>query len=188
MSDAFYKLLKDKKVADAFQFYKSCNYKLYFAECSFQALENVINKYQVSEAETVNKVYTDALSSGVGKYIAHDNNVDYLGVQMNVTCVMDKLTMEMMGLLHSFFDTYAQWLNTALLGEEALPIKKASLVKVAQELIKYPEYAGSFMTMISQLPNDTQYVYISDFNNILKHRYQIYVENKFDILSVKGGG
>lgn len=165
MPDLLYKLLKDKKVADSYQFYTSCKYKLYFAETSFQALQNLIKKYQQTETERVNKVFFDAASTGVGKYIAHDDNVDFFGVQMNVTSAMDKLTMEIMGLLHNFFDTYAQWLNSALLGEEALPIKRATLVNIAQKLTTYPEYAGTFVTTLSATPNDAQYLYIADFNN-----------------------
>ena len=42
MQGSLYKLLKDKKVADSYQFYTSCEYKLYFAETSFQALQNII--------------------------------------------------------------------------------------------------------------------------------------------------
>lgn len=186
MQDSLYKLLKDKKVADSYQFYTSCEYKLYFAESSFQALQNIINKYQQTETERVNKVFSDAVATGVGKYIAHDDNVDYFGVQMNVTSVMDKLTMEIMGLLHNFFDTYAQWLNSALLGEDALPIKRATLVNISQKLTTYPEYAGTFVSTLSTTPSDAQYLYIADFNNTLKHRYQIYVKNSFDILSVAG--
>ena len=186
MQDSLYKLLKDKKVADSYQFYTSCEYKLYFAETSFQALQNIISKYQQTETERVNKVFSDAVTTGVGKYIAHDNDVDYLGVQMNVTSVMDKLTMEIMGLLHNFFDTYAQWLNSSLLGEEALPIKRATLVNISQKLVSYPEYAGAFVTKLSAIPNEDQYLYIADFNNTLKHRYQIYIKNRFDILAATG--
>lgn len=186
MPDSLYKLLKDKMVADSYQFYTSCEYKLYFAETSFQALQNIIEKYQQTETERVNKVFSDAVSKGVGKYIAHDDSVDFFGVQMNVTSVMDKLTMEIMGLLHNFFDTYAQWLNSALLGEDALPIKRATLVNIAQKLTTYSEYAGTFVTTLSTTPNDTQYLYIADFNNTLKHRYQIYVKNSFNILSATG--
>lgn len=186
MSNTLFKLLKDKKVADSYQFYTSCSYKLYFAETSFQALKNIINKYQTEEIERVQKVYSDAVQTGVGKFLAHKNTVDYLGVEMNVTSAMDKLTIEMMGLLHNFFDTYAQWLNSALLGENALPIKKATLVNIAQKLQNYPEYAGAFISMLSGLPVDSQYLYIADFNNTLKHRYQIYVSNRFDIFSVTG--
>lgn len=131
-------------------------------------------------------MYSDAVTTGVGKYIAHDNAVDYFGVQMNVTSAMDKLTMEIMGLLHSFFDTYAQWLNSSLLGEDALPIKRATLVSISQKLLSYPEYAGAFVRKVSSIPNEDQYLYIADFNNTLKHRYQIYVSNRIDILSVTG--
>jgi len=186
MQGSLYKLLKDKKVADSYQFYTSCEYKLYFAETSFQALQNIISKYQQTETERVNKVFSDAIMTGVGKYIAQDNSVDYLGVQMDVTSVMDKLTMEIMGLLHNFFDTYAQWLNSSLLGEEALPIKRTTLVNISQKLVSYPEYAGAFVTKLSAIPNEDQYLYIADFNNTLKHRYQIYIKNRFDILAATG--
>ena len=186
MAKTLFKLLKDKKVADAYQFYTSCEYKLYFAETSFQALQNIINKYQQTETERVNKVFSDVATTGIGQYIAQDHNIDYLGIQMNVTSVMDKLTMEIMGLLHNFFDTYAQWLNSALLGENALPIKKATLVNIAQKLMSYSEYMGTFITKLSTTPNDDQYLYIADFNNTLKHRYQIYVKNIFDILTSTG--
>lgn len=186
MSDAFYKLLKDKKVADSYQFYTSCSYKLYFAETSFQALKNIIDKYQTEETERVQKVFSDARQTGIGKYLAHKDTVDYLGIEMNVTSVMDKLTMEIMGLLHNFFDTYAQWLNSSLLGEEALPIKKATLVNITDKIQDYHEYSGSFVNMLIGLPSDSQYLYIADFNNTLKHRYQIYINNRFDIFSVTG--
>lgn len=175
MSDAFYKLLKDKKVADSYQFYTSCSYKLYFAETSFQALKNIIDKYQTEETARVQKVFSDARQTGIGKYLAHKDTVDYLGIEMNVTSVMDKLTMEIMGLLHNFFDTFAQWLNSSLLGEEALPIKKATLVNIADKIQDYHEYSGSFVNMLIGLPSDSQYLYIADFNNTLKHRYQIYI-------------
>ena len=40
------KLLKDKKVADAYQYFEACAYKLYLAELSYSALEKVIAQYQ----------------------------------------------------------------------------------------------------------------------------------------------
>lgn len=186
VQDSLYKLLKDKKVADSYQFYTSCEYKLYFADSSFQALQNIVDKYQKTEYERVNNVFSDAVTTGVGKYIAHDDNVDFFGVQMNVTSVMDKLTMEIMSLLHSFFDNYAQWLNSSLLGEDALPIKSATLINISRKLSSYPEFEGEFVTKLSLIPNEDQYLYIADFNNILKHRYQIYVNNRFDMLSATG--
>jgi len=186
MSTTLFKLLKDKKVADSYHFYTSCEYKLLFAESSFQALKNVISKHQNDETQRVQKIISDAFETGKGIYLAHNDTVDFLGVQMGVTAVMDKLTMEIMGLLHNFFDTYAQWLNSALLGEEALAIKKATLLNLCQKLTGYPEYSGSFLYKLQMLPYDPTYEYIADFNNTLKHRYQIYVKNSFDILALEG--
>ena len=39
VQDSLYKLLKDKKVADSYQFYTSCEYKLYFADSSLCMLK-----------------------------------------------------------------------------------------------------------------------------------------------------
>lgn len=54
------KLLMDKKVADSFQFFTSCQYKLDMAELSYNALKNLIKKYQEEETEVINKVFEDA--------------------------------------------------------------------------------------------------------------------------------
>jgi hypothetical protein len=91
-----------------------------------------------------------------------------------------------LGLLHNFFDTFAQWINSSLLGEKALHIKKASLFNVTNEIQKFPEFTGQFITDFKDLATTSEFIYISDFNNTLKHRYQIYVQNKFDILKTKG--
>ena len=41
----FLKLLKDKKVADAYQYYDSSRYKLALARISYEALDKIINNY-----------------------------------------------------------------------------------------------------------------------------------------------
>lgn len=186
MDNKLMKLLMDKKVAGAYQYYISCDYKLHFAEMSLEALKNVVTTYQAEEKSVVEKVYSDAAETGKGTYFAHQNSVDFLGVEMSVTEAMDKLTMEIMGLLHNFFDTFAQWLNSSLLGEAELPIKKASLVNIVNELPMYSEYTGKFIRSVSNLLTTDTYQYISDFNNTLKHRYQIYVQNKFDLFAIQG--
>lgn len=94
--------------------------------------------------------------------------------------------MEALGLLHNFFDTFSQWLNFSLLGEKALPIRSVSMEKIAQQLPKYPEYASDFVSSVTHIPESSSYQYIADFNNTLKHRRQIYVNNRFDVFSVSG--
>ncbi|RHD24294.1 hypothetical protein DW802_01955 [Ruminococcus bromii] len=180
------KLLKDKKVADAYQYFEACSYKLYLAELSYSALEKVIAQYQANEKSVVEKVFEDAYNTGKGTYKTHKNSVDYFGTEVSPTVMMDKLTMEIMSLLHNFFDIFAQWLNACLFAEDCVPMERLSLTKVASKLPEFSEYTGQFIADVSALPTAIDYLYIADFNNTLKHRRQIYVENKFDIFSIQG--
>lgn len=187
MSDyKFMKLLKDKKVADAYQYFEASAYKLYLAGISYSALENVIKQYQESEKMYIEKVYEDALTTGRGIYKSHTSYIEYFGIQVSPTVMMDKLTMEIMSLLHSFFDTFAQWINASLFAEDGVPMEKVSLPRVVSKLPSFPEYTGTFITAISALTSSSEYEYIADFNNTLKHRRQIYVDNRFDVLAIKG--
>ena len=62
------KLLKEKKVADAFQYYEACSYKLYLAQVSCEALDKVINDFEANGANAVKQVFQDALRTGTGSY------------------------------------------------------------------------------------------------------------------------
>lgn len=180
------KLLMNKKVADSFQFFTSCQYKLSMAELNYKALKNLIEKYQNDEAKFVNQVYEDVRNTGKGTYKSHKNIVDFFGIEIDTTIAIEKIFMEIMGLLHNFFDTFAQWLNCSLFGEKALLIKRASLVNVIGKLPDFPEYTGQFITEFIGITSNDYYIYVSDFNNTQKHRYQLYVQNKFDLLAVQG--
>lgn len=180
------KLLMDKKVADSFQFFTSCQYKLDMAELSYNALKNLIKKYQEEKTEVINKVLEDAKRTGKGTYRLHKNVVDFFGIEIDTTVAIEKVFMEIMGLLHNFFDTFAQWINSSLFGEQALPIKRASLVNVINKMSAFPEYTDQFITDFTNITANQNYSYVADFNNTQKHRYQLYVQNKFDLFSVQG--
>ena len=182
----FIKLLKDKKVVDSFQFYSSCRYKLAIAETSYNALNNLVIEYFEAESKEVKSVFEDAFKTGVGSYNAKQDAISFFGVDISLPMALDKLVMEIMGLLHNFFDIFAQWINSSLLGEKALPIKKVTLLNVIKEIANYPEYSGQFISNFQDIPNTSEYEYIADFNNISKHRHQIYTRNKFNILSLQG--
>src|SRR5699024_2061094 len=117
---------------------------------------------------------------------AHTNCIEYFGTQVSPTVMMDKLTMEIMSLLHNFFDTFAQWINASLFAEDGVPMERVSLPKVVSKLSSFPEYSGPFIATISTLTSSPEYEYVADFNNTLKHRRQIYVDNRFDVLAIKG--
>lgn len=183
---AFLKLLKDKKVADAFQYYEACIYKLYLAQISCDALDKVINDFETGGANAVKQVFQDALRTGTGSYKPMRETVDFCGIEIPISTATTKLTMEVMSLLHNFFDVFAQWINSSLFAENALPIGRVSLTRVIQELCNYPEYNGQFITDLIDVPNKDIYKYIADFNNILKHRSQIHVSNKINMFTAEG--
>lgn len=180
------KLLVDRKVADSYQFLDSCQYKLDMAELSYKALKNLITKYQKEEANSINNMFSEAHQNGQGSYTAHCNVVDFFGIEIETTVAIEKLFAEITGLLHNFFDTFAQWINTSLFGERALPIKRVSLNSVISKMSEFPEYSGPFITDFLSIATNPKYIYISDLNNTQKHRYQLYVENKFDLLTIQG--
>ena len=180
------KLLVDRKVADSYQFLDSCQYKLDMAELSYKALKNLITKYQKEEANSINNMFSEAHQNGQGSYTAHCNVVDFFGIEIETTVAIEKLFAEITGLLHNFFDTFAQWINTSLFGERALPIKRVSLNSVISKISEFPEYSGPFITDFLSIATNPKYIYISDLNNTQKHRYQLYVENKFDLLTIQG--
>lgn len=180
------KLLVDRKVADSYQFLDSCQYKLDMAELSYKALKNLITKYQKEEANSINNMFSEAHQNGQGSFTAHCNVVDFFGIEIETTVAIEKLFAEITGLLHNFFDTFAQWINTSLFGERALPIKRVSLNSVISKMSEFPEYSGPFITDFLSIATNPKYIYISDLNNTQKHRYQLYVENKFDLLTIQG--
>lgn len=180
------KILKDKKIADSYQYYESSNYKLYLADITFRALENVVNGYLEAEKKHVSNVWNSALTSGMGTFVPSDNSVDYFGITINSAVVMDKLTMEVLSLLHNFYDNFAQWINSSLFGEQAIDIGRVSIKSLINKLPSFPEYSGKFIDDLKNITSSDEYSYIEDFNNTLKHRRQIFTNNQIDILAVDG--
>lgn len=185
----FLKLLKEKKVADAYQYFEACEYKLYLAGISVDALDKIISDYKVKGAYAANQMFEDAIQRKRNDVDLPQDAIDFCGIEISIATAMTKLTMEVLSLLHNFFDTYAQWINLVLFGEQALPTKSVSIKRVIQMLPQYPEYTGQFITDLSNVideSNPTDYHYISDFNNTVKHRTQIHVHNSINMLTAEG--
>ncbi len=177
-------LLINKKVADAYQYYQAAYYKLYLADITIAALENIVNDFRSSGEDAVKYHLNEAFKEGSG-YIK--DTIDYFGVEIPIADATTKLTMESISLLHSFFDIFAQWINAALLGEKALPMDSMSLDKLLKKLPEYSEYSSSFLDEVIDISNQEEYLFISDFNNTIKHRTQLYTKNSIDILNAKAG-
>jgi hypothetical protein len=174
-------LLKDKKLFDSFQFYETCVFQLESAEISKNALTKLVMNFgelNNSQRETMYKKLREEKSASWNNPIG---TVEYFGQSISWYTAVDKLSAEIMSLMHNFFDVYAQWINTVLFGETALPIKEVSLIKVLRKLPHYTEYYGEFITKISGILADIKYKYIADYNNTSKHRYHLDSELTYNI-------
>jgi hypothetical protein len=178
MTDYEYKkLLLEKKVADSFQFQSSCKYKLDSAKLSLDAIKLLVDTFADNEKEFVQDIKQRAFNNPgtpVGVTFKNDN-VDYLGITVPRYFVVNKLVFELFGILHSYFDVFAQWINTALLAEDGVsPIKQVNIRSVIKELSSFPEYTGPTINLIKNCISSNEYNYISDANNVVKHRYEIH--------------
>lgn len=180
----FMEMLIDKKVADAYQYYESSSYKLYLAKITISALENIVNDFCTSGEYAIN----DHLGNGFEECSSYiKTSIDYFGVELSIADATTKFCMEIISLLHNFFDNYAQWINAALLGEDAIPMDRVNLNKLVEALPKYPEYSSEFLNDVKYTVKQEEYKFISDFNNTIKHRAQLYTKNRINIITGKAG-
>ncbi|WP_273716929.1 hypothetical protein [Alkalihalobacillus pseudalcaliphilus] len=178
------KLLKDKKILDSLQFLTSCQYKLASAEISFKALGNICLEQFNNFDEERDRIFKSVVEKGsVTLHAPSEDNLDYFGEPVARNVVIDKLTIEIFSTLHSFFDTFGQWLNSALFANQALPIKQVTFNKVVDKLAEFPEYTGSFITSLNHVTGSSEYKFISDLNNVVKHRFQIYTQARFNLFN-----
>ncbi len=182
----FLRLLKDNYVADSYQFFSACRFKITSSEISYNALGKLINEYLQNAKKETDEMYKQLSDTKKFSLIGKSDNINYLGQELSRTIIIDKLTIEIFSLLHSFFDTFAQWINSCLLGENALKLKKVTYHNVIIEMDKYPEFTGQFIIDVKELENRPEYKYIADINNIIKHRYQVYTKSMYNIFDGEG--
>jgi hypothetical protein len=182
----FISLLKSKKVVDAFQFYTTCRFKIDSSSISYSALQRLVNEYLSNSQQERDEMFSEAISKGKASICTKSDDVDFLGVSVPRCLVIDKLTIEIFSLLHSFFDTFAQWLNAVLFAEDSLPLKEVSSYSVVRKFDSFDEYQAPFITNCKSVTDKPEYCYISDINNVMKHRYQIFTKSKFDLFEGTG--
>jgi uncharacterized Rmd1/YagE family protein len=76
--------------------------------------------------------------------------------------------------LHSFFDNFAQFINTALLANNSIDINKASFAIIRQKLNAYPEYS-LILQELENFSQTTEFQYIEDF------KLEVREESEFEL-------
>jgi len=179
----FHKLMKDMKLFDSLQYYNTCIYQLDSAHISFNAVSNLITAFTNQYDVQLNGMFNRLAEEKKASWKSPDNTVDFFGITISRSYAINKLTDEIMSLLHNFFDVYSQWINSVLFGESALIIKKVCLKSVISKMSNFPEYSGSFISKFVLLDTDNDYNYIADYNNVSKHRYKLDSELTYNIIN-----
>jgi hypothetical protein len=184
MQYEFIKLLAERKLLDTIQFVHSTEFKLFSAKLSINALKRLfVEQVELNETEK-NAMFEEAIEKGYATVKATRNDVNYLGEEVGRNIVIDKLVMEIFSILHSFFDNFAQVINAMLFASNGIQkLGKVSYSAVIKMLSNFTEYSGAEIIKLLDVQTKDEYIYISDFNNIVKHRHQIFVKGKFNLFN-----
>lgn len=184
MQYEFIKLLADRKLLDSVQFIHSTEFKLYSARLSIDALKRLFDEQTEKNEAERNALFEDAIKNGRGTIRATRDDVDFFGEEIGRSIVIDKLVVEIFSVLHSFFDNFAQVINAMLYADNGIQnLGRVDYQKVIKKLPKFSEYIGAEISELSDAVAKDEYIYISDFNNIVKHRHQIFVKGKFNLFN-----
>lgn len=174
--------LKEHYIIDSYQYIDSTFYKLYSASINLQAIANLVTekkqliKTRKEEQELLLK------TNHFCNISIEEDNICFLGISVDRYYAYNKLFTEIYSNLHSFFDVFAQYINLAFLGDDALT-ERLSIKTLCAKFKNFNEYNGSFCDTITNLLSDDRFKYIEDLNNTCKHRFQILSHSKQNLLS-----
>lgn len=183
------KLLMDKKLLDAFPFSQSCEFKLNSVEFNMQILEKYLIDFWTESDKLRTKISNELIQTGTSSISVEEKKTITIGSKIySESFIINKLISEIYSALHSFFDIYAQWLNKALLAEIGLSVSNVNINDVVNKLNSRKNNlmrskSPDFFEQISKIINNTNYKYIVDINNTMKHRQMVFSTTKFDLFS-----
>ncbi|MEG1928600.1 MAG: hypothetical protein RR090_08275, partial [Niameybacter sp.] len=175
-------LLKEQMVLDGYQFYETACFKIASSKMSYRALERLDKIQSQVFHKNRENMFEELKQTGRVGYVPPKDTVDYFGEDVSRHVVIEKLVIEIFGSLHSFFDILAQLINAVLYANDGVYINRVSFNRVVEKIDQFKEYSGDYIERIKKIEADFEYKFIGDFNNTVKHRRQINIGMKFEIL------
>ncbi len=169
LSYDFQKKLIEHKIIDSFQFLNSAYFKLDSSLISINALDNLF----LDKLDNIN-------SNG---FINKSDYINYLGVKTSRLTLQNKLFNEIYSNFHSFFDVLAQFINCAYLADDGYNLEKISFNFLCNQINNSKEITNNFLLNLPSVRNNEEYKYIEDINNTLKHRFQLFLNSSYDLIS-----
>jgi hypothetical protein len=106
-----------------------------------------------------------------------ESSFDYFNNNISEEIALFKVASSSFYYLHSFFDNYAQFLNTTLLANQAMDRNCVSIKNMANHLRQKDIY-NEILDMIDDCLGDPMYQFIEDYNNVTKHQINIFVDSR----------
>lgn len=167
------KILLESKVADSLQFLKNSGKKLELAELELKALSYVNQKIKESYENWNKDLFANGKTNTLPITV-----VDYFGSKMLDDDAIEKIVGSFFHYLHSFYDSYAQFINSTLLTIEkkALDIDTSSFFRVRERLKNIHDFQSVY-DKLEQVAQTVEYKYIDNFNNINKHQFTLELQS-----------
>lgn len=165
------KALFHSKTLDALQFFNSVQNYLFYAEIHKEAYSRII--------ETELKAYREwceelTMEGAINHFPT--GKVSYFGKELTCDMALNIIARSYFQSLHNSIDSYAQFINRALLGEQAIGISDLSPQELVRRLRKesrlYPHISNVVAKLLDISVCD-EYKYLTAFNNVMKHHHVI---------------
>lgn len=166
------KVLFDSMVIDGIQFLDSSMVKLKMAHLELCSLRNIKKGIKESFFQWKSELIEKGSVSNFP-----ESRFDYFGNKISDEIALFKVASSSFYYLHSFFDNYAQFLNTTLLANQAMDRNCVSIKMLANHLRQKDIY-NEILDMIDNCLSDPMYQFIEDYNNVTKHQINIFVDSR----------
>ncbi|REE81585.1 hypothetical protein A8990_118111 [Paenibacillus taihuensis] len=167
------KVLFESKVLDSLQFLKNSGKKLQLAELEVKALNYVNQKSRENYSDWNKDLFANGKTNALPITV-----LEYFGTTLMDDDAIEKIVGSFFHYLHSFYDSYAQFINSTLLmlSKKVLDINHSSFFQVRERLKGITEFQPIYDNL-EQVAQTMEYKYIDDFNNINKHQFTLELQS-----------
>lgn len=167
------------KVMDCLQFFESAVNYLHHAGIHSKAFLGIKEKERQAYTEWSKKL----INEGSISYFPMAT-VPFFDIPIPSEYAFNIITRGFFQSLNSYVDSYSQFLNRAVLGNEAFPLEKTNPEDVAKKLKEIAQSAPNLKKVLSTIIDLTkthEYKYLTALNNVMKHHYVVDISTITDL-------
>lgn len=158
------------KVMDAIQFYQSAKDYIEQADLMRQAFDAVVQ----SERDTYKQWFTELTNHQ--HLELYSTTTPLFGLSIATDTAFTFIARSFVQSLHSFVDSYGQFVNRCVFGSNAAPVQEVQPKKVAAWLRQESKSDTSvkpILDELTQFASSRDYLYITALSDVLKHHHVV---------------